>query len=133
MAAAMASARGTEPSAEAATTIDGGVGVAWDDDRRIAYAGQVDGLPWPATLGDPDRGCLVPGFVDQHTHLPFVGWRADEFEARLRGVSYRELHGGDGGIFRSARMFGKRATTRCSRSRARCSTRCSRTAPPRSS
>ena len=47
----------------------------------------------------------MPGFVDQHTHLPFVGWRADEFEARLRGVSYRELHGGDGGIFRSARMF----------------------------
>ncbi len=34
-----------------------------------------------------------------------MGWRADEFEARLRGVSYRELHGGDGGIFRSARMF----------------------------
>ena len=47
----------------------------------------------------------MPGFVDQHTHLPFVGWRADEFEARLRGVSYRELHGGDGGIYRSARMF----------------------------
>ena len=71
----------------------------------IAYAGSVDGLPWDPVLGEVDRGCVVPGFVDQHTHLPFVGWRADEFEARLRGVSYRELHGGDGGIFRSARMF----------------------------
>jgi imidazolonepropionase len=105
VAAAMATARGTEPSAEPAATTGGGVGVAWDDDGRIVYAGPADGLPWAATLGDPDRGCVVPGFVDHHTHLPFVGWRADEFEARLRGVSYRELHGGDGGIFRSARMF----------------------------
>jgi imidazolonepropionase len=81
------------------------VAVAWDDDGSIVYVGTPDGLPWEPTIGSPDRGCLVPGFVDQHTHLPFVGWRADEFEARLRGVSYRELHGGDGGIYRSARMF----------------------------
>jgi imidazolonepropionase len=47
----------------------------------------------------------VPGFVDCHTHLPFVGWRADEFEARLQGVSYAELHGGEGGIFRSSRLL----------------------------
>ena len=51
------------------------------------------------------RGCTIaPGFVDCHTHLPFAGWRADEFEARLSGVSYRELHG-EGGIYRSARML----------------------------
>jgi imidazolonepropionase len=105
VAAAMATAHGARQTVEPATTTDGGVGLAWDDDGRIVYAGPADGLPWPATLGDTDRGCLVPGFVDQHTHLPFVGWRADEFEARLRGVSYRELHGDDGGIFRSARMF----------------------------
>jgi imidazolonepropionase len=105
VAAAMATARGTRPTAEPAATTDGGVGVAWNDDGTIAFAGPADDLPWEPTLGSPDCGCLVPGFVDQHTHLPFVGWRADEFEARLRGVSYRELHGGDGGIFRSARMF----------------------------
>ena len=107
LAGAMATARGAVPSAEPAATSSGGVGVAWDDDGRIVYAGPAHGLPWAATLGEPDRGCVVPGFVDQHTHLPFMGWRADEFEARLRGVSYRELHGGDGGIFRSARMFGE--------------------------
>ncbi|MGZ8601298.1 MAG: imidazolonepropionase [Actinomycetota bacterium] len=105
VAAAMASASGTRPSVEPAAVTDGGVGVAWDDDGAITYAGSADGLPREPTLGSPDRGCVVPGFVDQHTHLPFVGWRADEFEARLRGASYRELHGGDGGIFRSARMF----------------------------
>lgn len=101
----MATARGTRPTTEPATTTGGGVGIAWHDDGTIAFTGSADDLPWEPVLGSPDRGCLVPGFVDQHTHLPFVGWRADEFEARLRGVSYRELHGGDEGIFRSARMF----------------------------
>ena len=101
----MATGHGGRPTGDAATWTDGGVGVAWDDDGMIAYVGRADGLPWEPTLGSPNRGCIVPGFVDCHTHLPFVGWRADEFEARLRGVSYRELHGGDGGIFRSARMF----------------------------
>lgn len=101
----MATGRGDRPTGDAAEWTDGGVGMAWDDDGVIAYVGAADRLPWEATLGSPDRGCIVPGFVDCHTHLPFVGWRADEFEARLRGVSYRELHGDDGGIFRSARMF----------------------------
>jgi imidazolonepropionase len=76
--------------------------VAWED-GRITYVGPTDGL-----MGvEPEwfEGCTIaPGFVDCHTHLPFVGWRADEFEARLSGVSYRELHG-EGGIFRSAGML----------------------------
>jgi imidazolonepropionase len=51
------------------------------------------------------RGCAIaPGLVDSHTHLPFFGWRADEFEARLAGRSYRDQHG-EGGIRRSARML----------------------------
>ena len=51
-------------------------------------------------------GCtVVPGFVDCHTHLPFFGWRADEDAARLSGARYQDLHRGEGGIFRSARML----------------------------
>jgi imidazolonepropionase len=76
--------------------------VAWDE-GVITYVGPADGL----TGVEPEwfEGCTIaPGFVDCHTHLPFAGWRADEFEARLSGVSYRELHG-EGGIYRSARMF----------------------------
>lgn len=53
---------------------------------------------------DEVSGGVVPGFVDCHTHLPFYGWREDEFAARLAGSSYRDLHG-DGGISRSARML----------------------------
>lgn len=109
VAASIATAAGPPPvdsSSLAATVTDGpgGAGVAWED-STIVYAGPADGLPWAPTIGSPDAGCLVPGFVDCHVHLPFVGWRDDEFEARLRGVSYRELHGQDGGIFRSSRML----------------------------
>jgi imidazolonepropionase len=80
-------------------------GLAWDDDGRIVFVGAAGDLPWPATLGTVDAGCIAPGFVDCHTHLPFVGWRADEFEARLAGHTYRDLAGEGGGIARSARML----------------------------
>src|SRR6266545_3750874 len=36
--------------------------------------------------------------------ITFVGWRAEEFELRLAGRSYRELHG-EGGIYRSAQLL----------------------------
>ena len=81
--------RGPELRAEVTTP---GAG-AWDDDGIITYAGPAEDLPSAPTIGREDRGCLVPGFVDCHVHLPFAGWRADEFEARLSGVSYAELHG----------------------------------------
>jgi len=45
------------------------------------------------------RGCVVmPGFVDPHTHLVFGGWRADEFEMRLAGKTYKEIAEAGGGI-----------------------------------
>jgi imidazolonepropionase len=81
--------------------------LAWSD-GTITYAGPPEGLPEGAA-GEPERivrvdGAVLPGFVDCHTHLPFYGWRADEFEARLAGQSYRDLHE-EGGIHRSARLL----------------------------
>ena len=32
--------------------------------------------------------CVIPGFVDSHTHLVFAGDRADEFAARMAGRPY---------------------------------------------
>jgi imidazolonepropionase len=37
---------------------------------------------------DAGGGCVVPGFVDSHTHLVFAGDRADEFAARMAGRTY---------------------------------------------
>ena len=107
VAAALATASGPLPARGAAATasvLDEPAGVAWED-GILTYVGPAGGLPWPASIGTPDRGLLVPGFVDCHVHLPFIGWRADEFEARLAGASYRDLHGEEGGIFRSSRML----------------------------
>jgi imidazolonepropionase len=77
--------------------------LAWSD-GVITHAGPASTLP--EGPGNPLRasGAVLPGFVDCHTHLPFFGWRADEFEARLGGVTYRDQHG-EGGIFRSAGML----------------------------
>ncbi len=78
--------------------------VAWED-GDITYVGAAEGMPDPTWVQGFEGCTIAPGFVDCHTHLPFAGWRDDEFEARLSGVSYRELHGEGGGIARSARML----------------------------
>ncbi len=45
------------------------------------------------------RGKVVmPGFVDPHTHVLFAGYRAHEFEMRLRGATYMEIMRAGGGI-----------------------------------
>ena len=79
--------------------------LAWQE-GVVAYGGSVADCPkalleLPTVQAD---GAVLPGFVDCHTHLPFYGWRADEFEVRLAGKTYRDLHGG-GGIYRSARLL----------------------------
>ncbi|MBI4883144.1 MAG: imidazolonepropionase [Actinobacteria bacterium] len=33
--------------------------------------------------------CVIPGFVDSHTHLVFAGDRSDEFAARMAGQPYQ--------------------------------------------
>jgi imidazolonepropionase len=51
-------------------------------------------------------GCAVlPGFVDCHTHLPFAGWRAEEYERKVTGVPYAEIAKAGGGIASSARAL----------------------------
>jgi imidazolonepropionase len=76
--------------------------MAWEGDA-VVYAAHRSG--WDGDIDDEREGCtVIPGFVDCHTHLPFIGWRDDEFEARLRGFRYRDVHG-EGGIPRSARML----------------------------
>lgn len=41
---------------------------------------------------------VMPGFVDPHTHLLWVGDRAREFEMRLQGKTYLEILAAGGGI-----------------------------------
>ncbi len=46
---------------------------------------------------------VLPGFVDPHTHLVWVGDRAAEFELRLQGKTYLEILSAGGGILSTVR------------------------------
>jgi imidazolonepropionase len=68
-------------------------------DGRIAEVADHDLAPGP---GESEIDChgrvVLPGFVDPHTHLAFGGWRAEEFEMRLAGKTYKEIAEAGGGI-----------------------------------
>ena len=72
-------------------------------DGVIVYAGPE------ATLdrGDVPRGALevhargaavIPGFVDAHTHIVWLGDRGDEYARRAAGATYEEIAAAGGGI-----------------------------------
>ena len=50
---------------------------------------------------DAGGRAVVPGFVDPHTHLPWAGDRAAEFELRIAGATYMEIMAAGGGIART--------------------------------
>jgi len=76
-------------------TVDQGVIVALEPSPSSVSGVRVDA-----------SGCaLVPGFVDCHTHLPFAGWRAREYELKVTGVPYEEIARAGGGIASSARAL----------------------------
>jgi len=55
-----------------------------------------------ATIVDAGGGTLVPAFCDSHTHLVYAGSREQEFEDKIRGLSYEEIARRGGGILNSA-------------------------------
>jgi imidazolonepropionase len=74
-------------------TVENGVIVALEDD------------PGADVVIDAAGGAIVPGLVDCHTHLPFAGWRAEEYEQKVTGVPYEEISRAGGGIASSARAL----------------------------
>jgi len=74
-------------------------------DGRIVHAGPAASAPaFEATERVDCAGRWIsPGLVDCHTHLVYAGNRANEFEQRLRGVSYAEIARAGGGIVSTVR------------------------------
>jgi imidazolonepropionase len=58
------------------------------DDGRIAWIGPSSNAPAADDRVDAEGGCVIPGFVDSHSHLMFAGDRTAEFEARMAGQKY---------------------------------------------
>jgi len=51
--------------------------------------------------------CVLPGFVDSHTHLVFAGSRADEFSMRIKGSTYEQIARAGGGIISTVKATRK--------------------------
>jgi imidazolonepropionase len=72
------------------------------DDGRISFVGDAGehdrSFPVADEMLDADGGCVLPGFVDPHTHPVWAGSREDEFNRRLRGTTYMEIARAGGGI-----------------------------------
>jgi imidazolonepropionase len=83
-----------------AQTLEPG-GVTADGERIAALEGDGDA----GVVIDASGGAVLPGFVDCHTHLPFAGWRAEEYERKVTGVPYEEIARAGGGIAASGRAF----------------------------
>jgi imidazolonepropionase len=80
--------------------------LAWDR-KTIRWVGPRAELPREYREIEPmdaGGGLVIPGLVDCHTHLAFGGWRAEEFEQRIRGRTYVEIAAEGGGIARTVRL-----------------------------
>jgi imidazolonepropionase len=70
---------GTAELADAAVLVDG---------DRIAWVGRSTDAPEADRRVSAGGACVIPGFVDSHSHTVFAGDRTAEFEARMRGDRY---------------------------------------------
>ena len=57
-------------------------------DGLIEWIGPATGAPAADSLTDVGGRCVLPGWVDSHSHLVFAGDRSEEFAARMAGQSY---------------------------------------------
>lgn len=68
----------------------------------ITWVGPMSELPpldeKQYTVIEADGRCVLPGFVDSHTHFVFGGYRPEEFFWRLNGTPYLEILARGGGI-----------------------------------
>ncbi|HJU97081.1 MAG TPA: imidazolonepropionase [Jiangellaceae bacterium] len=65
-----------------------GAALVADDDGIVAWVGPSRRAPAADSRVDAGGGCVVPGFVDSHSHLVFAGDRAAEFDSRMAGRRY---------------------------------------------
>lgn len=80
--------------------------IVWDG-GSIVWVGAERHLPQEyrrVERLDAGGRLVIPGLIDCHTHLAFGGWRADEFEQRMRGRSYLDIARAGGGIMSTVRQ-----------------------------
>jgi imidazolonepropionase len=58
------------------------------EDGRIRWVGDASAAPDADQRVGAQGRCVIPGFVDSHSHLVFAGDRSAEFEHRMTGHPY---------------------------------------------
>jgi len=83
--------------------------LAIEGDEIIAYGKMED---WGGITDwrdlhviDADGKIVLPAFCDSHTHAVFAKTREEEFEDRIKGLSYEEIALKGGGILNSAKKL----------------------------
>ena len=66
---------------------------------------EIEDLPLEAEVIDVDHAFVLPGFVDNHSHLVHATSREEEFLMKIEGRSYEEIAAAGGGIHNSARKL----------------------------
>lgn len=66
---------------------------------------EIEDLPLDAEIIDVDHAFVLPGFVDNHTHLVHAASREEEFLMKIESRSYEEIAAAGGGIHNSARKL----------------------------
>jgi imidazolonepropionase len=76
------------------------------EDGVITDFGSMSNLPETSVQTiDANNGCVLPSFIDSHTHIVFAKSREEEFVMRIKGKSYEEIAAAGGGILNSARKL----------------------------
>lgn len=70
---------------------------------HIGWVGAMRDAPRADRQIDAEGRLLTPGLIDCHTHLVYAGNRANEFEQRLKGISYSDIAKAGGGILSTVR------------------------------
>ncbi len=76
-----------------------------EDGQIKTIVQSAEALPEAEKVIDLSGKCLLPGFIDPHTHPVFWKTREDEFIMRVQGKSYEEIAAAGGGIRNSVRKF----------------------------
>lgn len=76
------------------------------ENERIACYGEGEVIPFPDDeILDCNGGMVMPAFCDSHTHLVYAGSREQEYEDKIRGLSYEEIAKRGGGILHSSKLL----------------------------
>ena len=76
------------------------------ENGNISCFGEGEVIPFADDeVLDCKGGMVMPAFCDSHTHLVYAGSREQEYEDKIRGLSYEEIARRGGGILNSAKLL----------------------------